>query len=283
MIIWISSYPKSGNTIVRSLLSSYFFSKDGNFDFDLLNNIRQFPDFSLFEKLKIDTTNEKEVVKNYINAQKLIIKKGLIHFLKTHSSNIRVNNNHFTDLNNSLGVIYIVRDPRNVLKSYANHFQITEETAANHLTQPMFSYGMNNSNNQENKIITHVGSWSYNYNTWKSFKTHGRYLMVKYEDLINDKEKIFINILKFIHKLAKINFVLDKSKLKNILDSTSFEKMQDLESKKGFMESVTDQTGKKIRFFNLGPKNNWKKSLDLQIQKKIENSFEKELKELKYL
>jgi hypothetical protein len=67
MIIWISSYPKSGNTIVRSLLSSYFFSKDGNFDFDLLNNIRQFPDFSLFEKLKIDTTNEKEVVKNYIN------------------------------------------------------------------------------------------------------------------------------------------------------------------------------------------------------------------------
>jgi hypothetical protein len=283
MIIWISSYPKSGNTIVRSLLSSYFFSKDGNFDFGLLNNIRQFPDFSLFEKLKIDTTNEKEVVKNYINAQKLIIKKGLIHFLKTHSSNIRVNNNHFTDLNNSLGVIYIVRDPRNVLKSYANHFQITEETAANHLTQPMFSYGMNNSNNQENKIITHVGSWSYNYNTWKSFKTHGRYLMVKYEDLINDKEKIFINILKFIHKLAKINFVLDKSKLKNILDSTSFEKMQDLESKKGFMESVTDQTGKKIRFFNLGPKNNWKKSLDLQIQKKIENSFEKELKELKYL
>ena len=283
MIIWISSYPKSGNTIVRSLLSSYFFSKDGNFDFDLLNNIRQFPDISLFKKLQIDTTNEKEVVKNYINAQKLIIKKGLIHFLKTHSSNIRVNNNHFTDLNNSLGVIYIVRDPRNVLKSYANHFQITEETAANHLTQPMFSYGMNNSNNQENKIITHVGSWSYNYNTWKSFKTHGRYLMVKYEDLINDKEKIFINILKFIHKLAKINFVLDKSKLKNILDSTSFEKMQDLESKKGFMESVTDQTGKKIRFFNLGPKNNWKKSLDLQIQKKIENSFEKELKELKYL
>ena len=283
MIIWISSYPKSGNTIVRSLLSSYFFSKDGNFDFDLLNNIRQFPDFSLFEKLKIDTTNEKEVVKNYINAQKLIIKKGLIHFLKTHSSNIRVNNNHFTDLNNSLGVIYIVRDPRNVLKSYANHFQITEETAANHLTQPMFSYGMNNSNNQENKIITHVGSWSYNYNTWKSFKTHRRYIMIKNEDLINDKEKIYINILKFIHKLAKINFVLDKSKLKNILDSTSFEKMQDLESKKGFMESVTDQTGKKIRFFNLGPKNNWKKSLDLQIQKKIENSFEKELKELKYL
>ena len=29
MFIWLASYPKSGNTLVRSLLSSYFFSKDG--------------------------------------------------------------------------------------------------------------------------------------------------------------------------------------------------------------------------------------------------------------
>ena len=38
MIVWLASYPKSGNTFVRSLLSSYIFSKDGNFNFDLLLN-----------------------------------------------------------------------------------------------------------------------------------------------------------------------------------------------------------------------------------------------------
>jgi hypothetical protein len=43
MIIWIASYPKSGNTWVRSLLASYLFSKDGSFSFDLLNKIGQFP------------------------------------------------------------------------------------------------------------------------------------------------------------------------------------------------------------------------------------------------
>jgi len=284
MIIWLPSYPKSGNTVVRSLLASYFFSKDGSFNFDLLDNIKQFPEFSLFEKLKIDTKNEKEVIKNYINAQKLIIKKGSIRFLKTHSSLISEDNNHFTDLNNSLGAVYVVRDPRNVVKSYANHFQVTEEIAADHLIQSRFSYGMKNFKNQESKIITHIGSWKFHYNSWKSFKAHDKYLLVKYEDLINDKEKTFINILKFIHKLAKINFVLDKNKLKNILDSTSFEKMQNLESEKGFKESITeDKTGNKINFFNLGPKNDWKKSLDLRVQKKIENSFEKELVELKYL
>ena len=43
MIIWIASYPKCGNTWVRSLLSAYYFSNDGEFNFDLLKNIRQFP------------------------------------------------------------------------------------------------------------------------------------------------------------------------------------------------------------------------------------------------
>ena len=284
MIIWIASYPKAGNTIVRSLIASYFFSRDGIFDFDLLNNIRQFPDISLFKKLEIDMTNENEVVKNYINAQKLIIKKGSINFLKTHSSLFNINNNHFTDLQKTLGAIYIVRDPRNVVKSYANHFQVTEEEAATHLTQERFSYGMKNPENQENRVITHVGSWNFNYNTWKSFRAHKRYLLVKYEDLISDKEKILIKILEFVHKLAKINFVLNKHKLQNILDSTSFEKMQDLEIKKGFNESViTEKTGSKINFFNLGPKNDWKNSLNIEIKKNIEKCFEKEMSELGYL
>ena len=284
MIIWIASYPKSGNTIVRSLLASYFFSKDGNFDFSLLRHIRQFPDISIFKKLQIDLTNEKEVVKNYINAQKLIIKKGSINFLKTHSSLFNIDNNHFTDLQKTLGAIYIVRDPRNILKSYTNHFQITEEEASTQLTEQMFSFGMKNPENLEDRIITHVGSWNFNYNTWKAFKVHKRYLLVKYEDLINDKEKILIKILEFVYNLAKRKFILNKEKLQNILLTTSFEKMQALEIKKGFNESViSEKTGNKVKFFNLGPKNDWKNSLNDKLKKKIENCFEKEMTELGYL
>ena len=57
MIIWLSSYPKSGNTFVRSLLSSYFFSEDGNFDFSMLKNIPQFPSAKLFKKLGLYLNN----------------------------------------------------------------------------------------------------------------------------------------------------------------------------------------------------------------------------------
>ena len=51
MIIWIASYPKSGNTWIRSLLSSYLFSDDGKFSFKLLKNIEQFSSKNLSLKL----------------------------------------------------------------------------------------------------------------------------------------------------------------------------------------------------------------------------------------
>ena len=39
-IFWIASYPKSGNTLLRAILSSLFFSKDGTFSFELINTIQ---------------------------------------------------------------------------------------------------------------------------------------------------------------------------------------------------------------------------------------------------
>ena len=41
-IFWISSYPKSGNTLVRAIITSLFFSKDGKFQFKLLKHTTQF-------------------------------------------------------------------------------------------------------------------------------------------------------------------------------------------------------------------------------------------------
>ena len=48
MIIWLASYPKSGNTLLRSMLAAYFFSEDGNYNFELIKNIKQFPHGGFF-------------------------------------------------------------------------------------------------------------------------------------------------------------------------------------------------------------------------------------------
>ena len=77
MIIWLASYPKSGNTLLRSILAAYFYSEDGVVKFKDLYNIEQFPEIKHFRELKIDLSNEKKVFENFINAQVNINKKNL--------------------------------------------------------------------------------------------------------------------------------------------------------------------------------------------------------------
>ena len=119
MIIWIASYPKSGNTYLRSFISSYYFSKKGKFDFDLLLNILQFPSVK-FVKKKIKS--ESEASQNWIYNQQNFFSGDKIHFLKTHSSLNQYKGNSFTTKNLSLGAIYIVRDPRNIITSMTHHY-----------------------------------------------------------------------------------------------------------------------------------------------------------------
>ena len=60
--------------------------------------------------------------------------------------------------------------------------------------------------------------------------------------------------------------------------------LKNLEKEKGFSEAgINQKTGEKVPFFNLGPKNDWKKLLDQKIRFKIEKAFKKEMEELGYL
>jgi len=284
MIIWLASYPKSGNTFLRTLLTSYFFTKDGNFSFEVLKNIKQFPDNGVFEKLGIDISNQKEVVKNYIKVQEETNKRDgkTIRFLKTHSTLQDMNGYKFTDLNNSLGAIYIVRDPRNVVKSYSNHYQTSLDDAIKDMKNFKIAGGIKNSKGRKGETIVHIGSWSSHYISWKEFKKVDRYLIIKYEDLLEETEKTFLKILTFICKITKTKLDLDKNKLKNVLKTTAFSNLQNLEKKNGFSEA-SNVDGKKITFFKYGAKNNWKNFLTSKNIKTLEDSFKEEMEELEYL
>jgi len=270
MIIWLASYPKSGNTFVRSMLSSYFYSKDGSYDFNLIKNIKQFPHGGLFQKLGIDIKNQDEVIKNYIRVQDIINKdSNSIKFFKTHSFFFEL----FTNLNNTLGVIYIVRDPRNVIISFSNFMNMSMEKSLKFMTKG------------KGDGLSWIENWSKNYNSWKVFKEYQKYLLIKYEDLIQAPDKIFLEILEFIHKLNnKSKIIIDEKKFKNTIKSTRFENLQKLEKEKGFPEAHKDQnTGEIIPFFNMGQERDWRKSLDKNIIIELEKTFNKEMKELGYL
>ena len=128
-----------------------------------------------------------------------------------------------------------------------------------------------------------MGNWSENYLSWQILKHYNKYLLVKYEDLILNREKTFLKILKFIYTLRQLNLKIDQTKINNVLNTTSFDYLKNLEKKDGFTESMTDKNGKKIPFFDIGIKRNWSKDLNKNFILQIEKNFEKEMKELNYL
>mgnify|MGYP006099722887 CR=1 FL=1 len=131
MIIWLASYPKSGNTWVRAIISSLIYSKDGLFNFEFLPNISQFPLTEHFKDLTKDLEDLNNIKKFWVEAQEKINLNSQINFFKTHHMNCKIDGDVFTNKNNTLATIYIVRDPRNLVTSLSNHYTLTNQESKN--------------------------------------------------------------------------------------------------------------------------------------------------------
>ncbi len=281
MIIWIASYPKSGNTWLRSLLSAYLYSSNGIFDFSLLQKIKQFPNALFLKPFLKDLSDPKKISNYWIASQDKINLENNDVFLKTHSALCTFENNPFTNKRNTKAVIYIVRDPRNVVTSLSHHNSLSILDAFNFIINSNQMSVENKRGSKEFGITYMLGSWSDHFISWKNLN-FAPILIVRYEDLINDTTKTFLSVLNFLNKLIKIK--IDKKKIKNTINSCSFDVLSNKEKEEGFVESVVHkESGKKLKFFNLGKKNDWKNLLDPKIEEKIRLKFNKEMKELKYI
>tara|TARA_B100001741_G_C16489038_1_gene568756 strand:- start:50 stop:910 length:861 start_codon:yes stop_codon:yes gene_type:complete len=286
MIIWIASYPKSGNTWIRSFLYSLIFSKDGNVDLDGISKIGQYPLRSHFKGLVDEIDNIKKLAECWVSSQSKMNLDNKIKFLKTHHVMCNYENHSFTDYENTFGTIYIVRDPRNVITSLKNHFtKENYDEAKKFIMDKNKIIGRNldeknKLNFEDSEIFTFISSWQNHYNSWKSLKKN--LLIIKYENLISDNIKEFDKIRKYLQE--KLNLKFDDSKFIRAVESNSFENLKQHEENHGFKESIKDKnTGLKKKFFNLGPKNNWRNLLDNQIRIELEKNFKKEMEELGYL
>ena len=279
MIIWLASYPKSGNTWVRHFLASLIYSNQGKDGLEKLGFIMQYPKRDQFEKLVTNLDDFNQIKKNWINSQNLINSDNKLSIFKTHHVLCSLGKDNFTDKKNTLGAIYIVRDPRNVISSILYHFNLSNTEEALNFIQRENTFIGNVKNKVNYPLHTLIGSWKTNYNSWKFFGEN--FLLVKYEDLILNPNTEFKRIANFITNITNIKF--SEEQIKKGIDESSFENLQKLEDKNGFIESIKDLKNKRKKFFNLGPGNNWKKILDKKFVNEIENSFKDEMKELGYI
>ena len=283
MIIWIASYPKSGNTWVRSLLSTYLYTEDGIFNFNLLKKILKFPSKKYLKFFTKDFSDIKKISEYWIAAQNRInlYNENESIFLKTHSALCTLENNSFTNKANTQAVIYIVRDPRNVITSISNHYSRSIEESYNFMIDNNKMLVADKWGGKDFGISEMLGSWSQHYKSWQNIK-FAPILNIKYENLINDTKNSLITIINFLQRFIEVK--VDNKKILKTVESCNFENLSKMEKKQGFDEAAySEKSSKKVDFFHLGEKNNWQNLLNLEMEKKIRTAFDKEMKELKYI
>ena len=286
MIIWLASYPKSGNTWLRFFIISLLIGKKTDLNLSHLKAIINYPHSTHFNDLVSDLLDFTEIAKNWIISQKKINSDKNLRFFKTHNMLGKFKGFPFTNSENTLGAIYIVRDPRNVITSLKNHYSLS-----NYKEAKEFLFNENKilglSEEQKNlymeskkfPLTQFVGSWKSHYLSWKNMRKNN--LLIRYEDLVNDTKNEFNKIADYIGGLLKLKFTEDQ--IDTAINFSSFEKLEKMEKKDGFAESNIGKDGNRNKFFFLGPKNDWSKILDRQISSDIEKEFETEMKELGYL
>ena len=291
-IFWIASYPKSGNTLVRSILSSLFFSDTGIFNFDLLKKIVSFEELSRLTKCyntraeNINTKNWKE--KNILIFQNLkeIQKKINLDFsedfafFKTHFNGKNFDNQSFFIEEYLRGIIYIYRDPRDVCISWARHSSLSNNESIDFMLNKSASIswiGKEKFKEYKSDIPVYLSSWEKHVRSWIDFKYSCPFLLLNYEELVYKKKEAINKLIDFFEKNFKIKVINKDIKINNILSSTSFNNLQKLENLHGFNESI-----KENKFFAVGLKNQWKNKLEQNQIKIIEDEFGLIMKKLKY-
>ena len=286
MIIWLASYPKSGNTWLRFYIISLLMGKKTDLNLNHLRAIMNYPHSTHFNGLVSNLFDLDEISKNWITSQKKINSDKKLRFFKTHNMLGKYNGYPFTDAQNTLGTIYIVRDPRNVITSVKNHYSLSNYDEAQKFVfkddQILSLSDRQKALYLKSKIFPltqFVGSWKTHYLSWKNMKKN--YILVRYEDLYENSKNEFTKVADFIGRLLKVKFT--QAQIENAINLSSFERLENMEKENGFTESTINNDGNRNKFFFLGPKNDWRKILDKSISSDIEKKFEKEMKELKYI
>lgn len=269
-ITWLASYPKSGNTWVRMFLSAYF--NNGELDFNDLTPCK-YDDGTSFkygkhaEKNGIISEEAQLLLRNSLLYTILEKNPGAI-YLKTHNANITMDGVQLIPQVVSRNAIYIVRDPRDIVISFADHF--------NKSIDDVISILNDNSrkivDDKNNQITGYLGTWSNHINSWNHNKMNMPSIIFKYENFHIDPEKAFTGIL--IH----LNLPIVKPLFIKTLDIISFENVSKKEDKEGFREKSNRQK----KFFRQGTVNQWKTILTKEQVYQIEMDHNKVMKLLKY-
>jgi len=254
-IVWIASYPKSGNTWIRAFLHNLVrlaAGEDGEQD---INEMARFSTWDLDKKryaalLGFEPDNDahrKEIAatRHAVHRQIADAIDGLL-FIKTHNGLVMDRGHSTINFDVTAGAVYVVRNPLDVAISYAHHSGMTLDAAIARMAATDAETA-----GTDSAVYEVHGSWSQHVWSWTR-NPHRALHVVRYEDLLADPRSAFGGMARHL-LLDSTRRRLDKA-----IALSSFARLQAQERAKGFRErpASADQN-----FFREGRAGQWKEVL----------------------
>jgi len=271
-IVWMASYPKSGNTWMRIFLANYI----ANGTSPLPINAAQ--KFALGDSIAktyrmvaggpIDTNDIGLTLSLRSKVlQAIVANKADINLVKTH--NLRAVARDVTLIPDEVtrSAIYVLRNPLDMVLSYARHYGMTPEQAVYTVSH------VDNANPPTaDTVAQFMGSWSDHVRSWTG-KSPYPVLVLRYEDMLSDPKACFTKVVEHL------GMPVDDERLDRAILFSSFKELSEQEKKQGFVEKSQQSE----RFFAKGQKDQWKADLEPRLVKQMKASHRKVMKKFGYL
>ena len=274
-ILWLASYPKSGNTWLRAFLANLAADRgvplkpselceygDAEARAERFTELAGKPSTAL-------RPGELAALRMEVHA----LIAGRAHgtqLVKTHNFNGTFDGHPLVNWQVSSGAIYVVRNPLDVVVSMTHHFGLTVDKAIGRLGDERVV-----SLNDGVLVSDFIGSWSTHVKSWADMAVRipGKVIVLRYEDLLAKPEKHFAKAAKLI------GCGYDKARITRAARHAAFHILAALEKKHGFVEAVDERTA----FFNKGRANQWRDALSPEEVQRIVKAHREQMQRFKYL
>lgn len=248
-LVWLASYPKSGNTWLRAFLANYFLRSDGPIPLDRIRRV-SFGDSGMEAYVRRSPLDHRRLKPHQLLQLRLswldeVSRRGAVNFVKTHNAHTRLGPGWWIPAQMTTAAIYIARDPRDMVLSYADHWGIPVDRAIEQIADKRNSIDAN-----PKSVVQFLGSWSSHVESWTKSRDF-RVMTLRYEDMIADPRESFSRVLRHV------GAPVEQAILENAIRCSDFKQLAGDEAAHGFSERGPRQE----TFFRKGIAGGWKDAL----------------------
>lgn len=270
-IIWLASYPKSGNTWTRAFLHNLLMNPKEPADINALNRFCLGEDkaqyYTQFESRPLTELTFKEVMALRPKVHQLLTEAFPDSvFVKTHNFLGEIEGVPLVTMEHTAGAIYIVRNPLDVVISYSHHYGVDIDTAIEQMNNPLMG-----TPTTEMVVRQVYGSWSMNVQSWTQVPMPSLHVM-RYEDMYSQPFQTFATVARFL------GLNPPRERLQKAIDNSSFKALQRQERQHGFIERSANS-----RFFREGRPGQWRKALSEEQIARIVEAHREQMARFDYI